>query len=42
MPTWIKYAAIFVIGWLFGAGIITVQDVANALQGILNAFVPAH
>ena len=38
MPTWIKYAFIFVIGWLFGAGIITIQMVADSLQAILNAF----
>jgi len=42
VPTWLKYVIFFVIGWLFGAGIITVQDVANALQGVLTAFIPAH
>lgn len=38
MPPWLKYGLIFLAGWLFGAGIITIQMVADSLQAIVNAF----
>jgi hypothetical protein len=40
VPPWLKYCIIFAIGWLFGAGIITIQMVADSLQAIINAFTP--
>lgn len=40
MPPWLKYFLIFFTGWLFGAGILTVQMVADSLQAIINAFTP--
>lgn len=41
MPPWLKYVLIFFAGWLFGSGTITIQDVANSLQAIVNAFTGA-
>ena len=38
MPTWLKFSIFFFLGWLFGAGVITIQMVADSLQAIINAF----
>lgn len=41
MPPWLKYLLIFVIGWMFGKEILTIQMVADSLQSIINAFTGA-
>lgn len=37
MPPWLKYCLIFLVGWLFGAGVLTITEVANSLQAIVDA-----
>jgi hypothetical protein len=42
VSTWLKYVVTFLVGWLFGAGILTIQMVADSLQAIADAFTHGH
>jgi hypothetical protein len=39
MPPWLKYAIVFVFGWLFGAGVLTIVGVANAFQAFVSSLM---